>query len=248
MPRKWTGCLISTTNHSWIRLKLRPEPLAENSTLNCDPRRDDRDATRQSAAPPKRLLKPAAGRVVKRHLELTHLELTPYRTESGEAGVAVPAGKAACVGVIVTAAPLRAADCGPGRRRSRRGRDRERSPADRRGRPRRRARVFLRSDRANSAAGAHGDAGAAGLDQAGEGGPHRPARARRHGALRAAPGTVPDLEHPDPAAARRGEPAGLSRRHRAHADDAAGEHDRSARGPRPYGDEDGAEAVRAGDS
>src|SRR2546426_6932970 len=44
MPRKWTGCLISTTNHSWIRSKLRPEPLAENSTLNCDPRRDDRAA------------------------------------------------------------------------------------------------------------------------------------------------------------------------------------------------------------
>src|SRR6266851_5143631 len=65
MPRKWTGCLISTTNHSWIRLKLRPEPLAENSTLNCDPRRDDRHATRRGAAPPKRLLKPAAGRVVK---------------------------------------------------------------------------------------------------------------------------------------------------------------------------------------
>ena len=81
-------------------MKLRPEPLAENSTLNCDPRRDDRHATRRGAAPPKRLLKPAAGRVVKRHLELT-----PYRTESGEAGVAVPAGKAACVGVIVTAAP-----------------------------------------------------------------------------------------------------------------------------------------------
>src|SRR6266550_1676873 len=75
MPRKWTGCLISTTNHSWIRLKLRPEPLAENSTLNCDPRCDDRHATRRGAAPPKRLLKPAAGRVVKRHLELI---MTPH--------------------------------------------------------------------------------------------------------------------------------------------------------------------------
>src|SRR5438105_190122 len=35
MARKWIGCLISTTNHSWIRSKLRPEQSAENSTSNC---------------------------------------------------------------------------------------------------------------------------------------------------------------------------------------------------------------------
>jgi hypothetical protein len=54
MAHKWTGCLISTTNHNWIRSKPRPEQSGENSTLNCDPRReiDTRRSTPRRAKAP----------------------------------------------------------------------------------------------------------------------------------------------------------------------------------------------------